>query len=120
MAGFEIRRLYYSMSDVSDITRVPLHTLRAWENKFPHLKPSKSRSGRRLYKPRDLKVIQVIKKLYDMGYTEDEIRNLLKKHNATELEVRATLSNSEKVQKRRLLEEIQTGLEELLHLLDNK
>ena len=120
MAGFEIRRLYYSMSDVSDITRVPMHTLRAWENKFPHLKPSKSRSGRRLYKPRDLKVIQVIKKLHDMGYTEDEIRNLLKKHNAAELEARATLSNSQNVQKKRLLEEIQTGLEELLQILDKK
>lgn len=77
MAGPKIRRLYYSASEVSDLIGISPGLLKTWENKFPHFKPARSQSGRRLYKPSDLKLIRRIKKLKDIGYTDEKVLGLI-------------------------------------------
>ena len=118
--GLKIRRLYYSTSDVSEIVQVPVRLLRIWENKFPYLKPSKSKSGRRLFKPKDLWVIVTIKKLKDAGYTDEKIINLLKHHSIKELANKDLLANQNKIHKMMLLSEIYKDLNEILHYLKKK
>jgi DNA-binding transcriptional MerR regulator len=68
--GPGIRKLYYSISEVSDLTGIPAHVLRYWESEFPQLHPKKSRTGNRTYQERDLEVIRKIKALlYEQRFT---------------------------------------------------
>ncbi|MEE2775426.1 MAG: MerR family transcriptional regulator [Acidobacteriota bacterium] len=46
------------------------YVLRYWETEFPSLKPSKSKSGQRVYGDREIGIIRRIKELlYEEGYT---------------------------------------------------
>ncbi len=63
-------RLYYSISEVSEIAQVKPHVLRYWETQFKILKPRKNRAGNRMYRPRDLNLVLTIRDLlYRNGYT---------------------------------------------------
>jgi DNA-binding transcriptional MerR regulator len=63
-------KLYYSISEASAIARVKPHVLRYWETQFKMLRPKKNKAGNRMYRKRDLKLIQLIKELlYDKGFT---------------------------------------------------
>ena len=56
-------KLYYTISEVGDITDVKAHVLRYWETEFPTLKPKKTRSGSRRYRQVDIDEILAIKNL---------------------------------------------------------
>jgi DNA-binding transcriptional MerR regulator len=58
-----IKKLYYSIGEVSQITELKQYVLRYWETEFPHLKPSKNSAGNRVYTPEDVENIKEIKKL---------------------------------------------------------
>jgi DNA-binding transcriptional MerR regulator len=63
-------RLYYSITEVAQMTGVRPHVLRYWETEFKALRPKKNRAGNRIYRAGDIKVILLIKKLlYDDGFT---------------------------------------------------
>ncbi len=61
MSALEDRR--YRISEVSDLTEVPVHVLRQWEARFPQLKPKRDRSNRRYYMPDDIGIVRRIKEL---------------------------------------------------------
>lgn len=54
---------YYRIGEVSRITGVKPYVLRYWESEFRWMAPAKSRSKQRLYRRRDIEVIELIKKL---------------------------------------------------------
>jgi DNA-binding transcriptional MerR regulator len=61
---------YYRIGEVSQLTGVKPHVLRYWESEFRWMAPAKSRSKQRLYRRRDLEMIQLIKRLlYEERYT---------------------------------------------------
>ena len=63
-------KLYYSITEVAELTNVKPHVLRYWETEFKALRPKKNRAGNRTYRSSDIDLIQSIKKLlYDEGYT---------------------------------------------------
>jgi DNA-binding transcriptional MerR regulator len=63
-------KLYYSISEASAIAKVKPHVLRYWETQFKMLRPKKNKAGNRMYRRRDLRLIQLIKELlYDKGFT---------------------------------------------------
>jgi DNA-binding transcriptional MerR regulator len=63
-------RRYYRIGDVSRLTGVKAHVLRYWETEFRWMAPAKSRSKQRLYRKRDIEVIQLIRTLlYEERYT---------------------------------------------------
>ena len=65
-----VDRLYYRIGEVSRITGLKPHVLRYWESEFKVIKPYKAGSLQRLYRKKDLEVIQKIKKLlYEDGFT---------------------------------------------------
>jgi DNA-binding transcriptional MerR regulator len=63
-------KLYYRIGEVEAITAVPAYVLRYWESEFKLLRPKKNPAGQRLYRPRDLELVQRIKTLlYDERLT---------------------------------------------------
>ena len=63
-------KLYYSIKEVSEMTKLKPYVLRYWESEFPSLKPTKNKAGNRTYKKQDIEVILDIKKLlYDKKFT---------------------------------------------------
>jgi DNA-binding transcriptional MerR regulator len=56
-------KLYYRIGEVSTITGVPSYVLRFWEGEFPSIKPQRTESGQRLYRPADVERIREIKDL---------------------------------------------------------
>ena len=63
-------KLYYRIGEVEQIAGVPAYVLRYWESEFKLLRPRKNPAGQRLYRPRDLELVQRIKSLlYDERLT---------------------------------------------------
>jgi len=56
-------KLYYRIGEVESLTGVPAYVLRYWESEFKLLRPKKNPAGQRLYRPRDLELVQRIKTL---------------------------------------------------------
>ncbi|MDA0709914.1 MAG: MerR family transcriptional regulator [bacterium] len=70
MRSESLKKLYYSIREVSDMSGVESHVLRFWEKEFSLLRPRRGRSGNRTYKERDIKIILAIKDLlYNQKYT---------------------------------------------------
>ena len=77
--GPTIKKLYYSISEVSEITKLKAYVLRYWETEFSNLSPPKNRAGNRTYRQKDIEIILKIKDLlYNKKYTIDGARNCLK------------------------------------------
>jgi DNA-binding transcriptional MerR regulator len=58
-----MKKLYYSIGEVSQICDIEAHVLRYWETIFDNLKPSKNRAGKRMYTEADIKTIMELKVL---------------------------------------------------------
>ncbi len=78
MKQLGIKKLYYSISEVSKITELEQYVLRYWETEFEQLQPSKNRAGNRIYTNRDIKLILHIKKLLrEERYTIEGAKQVL-------------------------------------------
>ena len=63
-------KLYYSISEVAELTGVKPHVLRYWESEFSDLRPKKNRAGNRSYRDKDIRMVVTIRDLlYQQGYT---------------------------------------------------
>jgi DNA-binding transcriptional MerR regulator len=87
MKDLSIKKLYYSISEVSRLTGLEQYILRYWETEFEELRPSKNRAGNRIYTNRDIQTIQKIKKLLrEQKYTIEGARKILSERIAEETE----------------------------------
>lgn len=78
-----IKKLYYSISEVSKITDLEQYVLRYWESEFEQLKPQKNRAGNRVYGNKDIKLILHIKQLLrEERYTIEGAKQILKSWTA--------------------------------------
>ena len=59
----EIKKLYYSIGEVSKIVGLKSYVLRYWETEFKQLTPPKNRAGNRTYRQKDIDIILEIKNL---------------------------------------------------------
>jgi DNA-binding transcriptional MerR regulator len=85
MKNFSMKKLYYSISEVSRITDLEQYVLRYWETEFDQLKPAKNSSGNRIYTNKDIKLILLIKKLLkEEKYTIEGAKKILKNFNVTD------------------------------------
>src|SRR5713226_9372884 len=62
-------KLYFRIGEVSRLCGLPAYVLRFWETEFPQLKPTKSGTGQRMYRRKDVEAVLRIKKLYEEGFT---------------------------------------------------
>ncbi|MDZ7723463.1 MAG: MerR family transcriptional regulator [candidate division KSB1 bacterium] len=114
-----IKRLYYSITEVSEITGLKAYVLRYWETEFSELKPGKNRAGNRIYKKKDIQLIQLIKRLlYQEKYTIEGARQKLSQLN-DQKDKASQLSLLEPDKNKKLLQELRKGLQECLELLDS-
>ncbi len=64
------RKLFHKIGEVCEICGVEPHVLRYWESEFLTLSPGKNRAGQRIYRRRDLELIDTISRLlYQEGFT---------------------------------------------------
>jgi DNA-binding transcriptional MerR regulator len=98
MKDFNIKKLYYSISEVSKITEVEQYVLRYWETEFEQLKPQKNRAGNRAYTNKDIQVILMIKSLLrEKKYTIEGAKAVITenpKAKKSEVEVTEKKDNS--------------------------
>ena len=74
----EIKKLYYSIGEVSKMVGLKAYVLRYWETEFKQLSPPKNRAGNRTYRQKDIDLILKIKELlYNNKYTIEGARSLL-------------------------------------------
>jgi len=86
MKQLGIKKLYYSISEVSKITDLEQYVLRYWESEFDQLKPAKNRAGNRIYTNRDIKLILYIRKLLrEERYTIEGAKQVLKSYVPEEI-----------------------------------
>jgi len=82
MKSLGIKKLYYSISEVSKITDLEQYVLRYWESEFDQLKPAKNRAGNRIYTNKDIKLILFIKQLLrDQRYTIEGAKQVLESYS---------------------------------------
>ncbi len=75
------QKQYYAISEVASWFRVNTSLLRFWENEFDVLKPRKNRKGDRLFRPEDVKNLQLIYHLLrEKKYTIEGAKDYLKTH----------------------------------------
>lgn len=58
-----MKKLYYSIGEVSEISDIEPHVLRYWETIFDDLSPSKNKAGNRTYREDDITFILKLKEL---------------------------------------------------------
>jgi len=74
----QIKKLYYSIGEVSKMTDLKAYVLRYWETEFKQLKPPKNRAGNRTYRQTDIDLILFIKDLlYNKKFTIEGARTQL-------------------------------------------
>lgn len=129
MRDFNIRKLYYSISEVSKITDVEQYVLRFWESEFEQLKPQKNRAGNRIYTNKEIELIMYIKSLLrEKKYTIEGAKQVLEDYVSTKnsdekeedsLDLFDEEEKSEKTSDnfKKDLKEIKNFLEELLKKL---
>ncbi|MBN2543056.1 MerR family transcriptional regulator [bacterium] len=109
-------KLYYSITEVSEIAGLKAHILRYWESEFPILHPKKNRAGNRIYREKDIDAVLLIKNLlYEEGYT---IEGAKKKIKDAKREGKTVKKVSKKNIYLNTLKEIQKGLKEILEILN--
>jgi DNA-binding transcriptional MerR regulator len=76
-----IKKLYYSIGEVSEMTGLEQHVLRYWESEFEQLKPRKNRAGRRVYTDDDIAMVERIHHLLkDEKYTIEGAKQVLERN----------------------------------------
>ena len=120
-------KLYFSISEVAEMTSVKPHVLRYWESEFPELRPKKNRAGNRSYREKDIRTVMTIRDLlYKEGYTIAGARNRLKDRGRSEEPARAAArvevveppQETPKAGSAQLLREMREELQELRKRLD--
>lgn len=75
----ETQKLYYSISEVSEMFDLNASTIRFWEKEFDALKPTKNKKGNRLFTKKDIDYIGLIVDLVkQQGFTIQGAKDQLK------------------------------------------
>ena len=115
-----IKKLYYSIGDVSQITGLKQYVLRYWETEFSILNPNKNSAGNRTYKDYDIKIIKHIQELlYTKKFTIKGAKQYLKDFYNNDNETSKILNISKKTTlDQNFLIELKSNLESLIKFID--
>tara|TARA_Y100000591_G_scaffold333107_1_gene373785 strand:+ start:1533 stop:1868 length:336 start_codon:yes stop_codon:yes gene_type:complete len=81
----DIKKLYYSIGEVSKMVGLKSYVLRYWETEFKQLSPPKNRAGNRTYRQKDIDLILRIKDLlHGRKFTIEGARSVVSGKNITE------------------------------------
>ena len=116
-----IKKLYYSIGEVSKATELKQYVLRYWETEFSILNPAKNRAGNRTYKDEDIKIIRHIKELlYEKKFTIRGAKQYLEEYysNKSGKSANIVAISSQKVD-REFLIDLKKKLQETINIIDN-
>src|SRR6185369_2751062 len=72
-------KLFYSISEVSEMFELNASTLRFWEKEFEFLRPSKNKKGNRLFTQKDIdSIAKIVELVKQKGYTIQGAKEQLK------------------------------------------
>ena len=78
MKDLKIKKLYYSISEVSRMVELEQYVLRYWETEFEQLRPQKNLACNRVYTEKDIELIRLIKRLTrEQRFTIEGARQVL-------------------------------------------
>jgi DNA-binding transcriptional MerR regulator len=93
----ETQKLYYSISEVSEMFELNASTLRFWEKEFDVLKPTKNKKGNRLFTQKDIDhIARIVDLVKQKGFTIQGAKDQLKNKNTSKS---ATGANAEVIDK---------------------
>ena len=114
----QIKKLYYSIGDVSKMTDLKQYVLRYWETEFSVLNPEKNKAGNRRYRKEDIKIIRHIKELlYDKKFTIRGAKQYLEDYYKNKDSASNIVSISSQTVDKEFLLELKNRLEETIQLL---
>ena len=120
MEARDIKKLYYSISEVSEITGLKQYVLRYWETEFSQLKPGKNRAGNRIYRSHDVNIIMEIKSLlYNRKFTIKGAQQHLKQpsEKSTQLIEKKKIIKLNNTIDIQTLKDLKYGLDDLIKLV---
>ncbi|HPU24493.1 MAG TPA: MerR family transcriptional regulator [Candidatus Kapabacteria bacterium] len=114
-----MKKLYYSISEISKILDEEQYILRYWEKEFDFLKPRKNRAGNRIYSEKDLQTLKLIKSFIrdeklSVKEANNRLKNLLKsneiEHYLPNTMAEKPVTNSGSKQKEKINKELKQEL----------
>jgi DNA-binding transcriptional MerR regulator len=120
MKDFGLKKLYYSISEVSKLTGLEQYILRYWETEFEQLKPGKNRAGNRIYTNKDIKLILQIKRLLrEEKYTIEGAKKILSDINIDTLLSTINEEQNQKTETQKIIapRSLKKDLEEIKNFL---
>ena len=123
-ANKEVKKLYYSIGEVSEITDLKQYVLRYWESEFSNLNPTKNRAGNRNYRKADIDVINEIKTLlYKKKFTIKGAKQYLKDRVKSPAQNKESRNYKEKViqltaSDLKTLKSIKKGVDDLIRIIE--
>jgi DNA-binding transcriptional MerR regulator len=77
-------KLYFKIGEVAKLCGVETYVLRFWESEFSQLRPTKSGTGQRLYRKRDVEMaLRIRQLLYTEGFTIPGARHALQQERGS-------------------------------------
>lgn len=58
-----VKKAYYAIGEVCELTGLKPHVLRYWETQFDELRPVKNAAGNRVYRPKEVEFILLLRRL---------------------------------------------------------
>ncbi len=110
------KREYYSIGEACEIVGLKPHILRYWESQFTVLRPSKGKAGNRIYRPKDIKLLQLLRQLLhtDRYTIEGAKRRLAELRESGEITQAASVAWD-----RETLADLRRDADDLVSILDS-
>ena len=106
----DIKKLYYSIGEVSKMVGLKSYVLRYWETEFKQLSPPKNRAGNRTYRQKDIDLILKIKDLlHGKKFTIEGARSVVSGKSVTELSTQQINKN--------IIRQLKNELNEILQII---
>ena len=106
----DIKKLYYSIGEVSKMVGLKSYVLRYWETEFKQLSPPKNRAGNRTYRQKDIELILKIKDLlHGRKFTIEGARSVVSGKSFSEL-------SAEQIDKN-IIRQLKNELNEILQII---
>ena len=120
MEAREVKKLYYSIGEVSEITGLKQYVLRYWETEFSHIKPTKNRAGNRVYRSADLNNIKELKNLlHNQKFTIKGAKQYLKEYYSNKINEGNKILNISNNIDKRFLTDMRDRINHLIDLIND-
>tara|TARA_Y100000591_G_scaffold281620_1_gene261501 strand:+ start:215 stop:550 length:336 start_codon:yes stop_codon:yes gene_type:complete len=108
----DIKKLYYSIGEVSKMVELKSYVLRYWETEFKQLSPPKNRAGNRTYRQKDIDLILKIKDLlHKRKFTIEGARSVISGKSVPERPAEQFNKN--------IIRKLKNELNEILQIIKN-